>query len=456
MTSFLKKRFFNQKSNSRMHEKVYSKEDYEDTFVISKRILSLVGLRMSHNISEARTKYWSMFYWFEIMNVMIGGPSELVCMIMTAVNAKTFRDAIELFRMMPCFGCSVLSLFKSMKIKCNRGVFENLYNELRDMWPQGEISDDEHRIMSAALKEFNFIVKGYYWCNNVLLVTFLSPPYFIYLYRYLGFDASFYLPFEFWLPFDPLQPYIYEFILVLQTWDATVVIHFNIAWDILFCTYLAHITVQIDLLARRVRRLIYVPVDHQLIDSYPLAATSREFDQNEKEVLNSYNDRDWELRHQRELIDIVKRHHALIRLAGDVESMFSFALLINFMNSSIIICFCGFCCVLIEKWNEVAYKFFLMTALSQTWLLCWYGQKLLDSSNNFAEALYQSGWYNGSKRIKSAVLIMLQRAQTSIHVTTYGFSTISLASYSTIIKTAWSYFTLLLNFYTTTTDGADI
>ncbi|CAH0696723.1 unnamed protein product [Spodoptera exigua] len=345
---------------------------------------------------------WDMFYWFEMMNLFLVGPSELVSMLTTAYEAQTFRDSIKVFRTMPCFGCVVLSMFKSIKMVVHRPVYENLANELRDMWPEGEVSEEEHHIISAALKQLNFIVKGYYWCNNALLISFLSPPYFITLARYFGYDSPMGLHFLYWLPFDPYQPVYYEITLVLQTWHALVVIWFNVAWDMLFCLFLCHITTQFDLLARRVRRLFYVQVDNQLISSYPMASVSREFIRSEGERVNSYSNQYWEARYQKEITEIVLRHHSLIsmfysrflptysaississwlhRLTGDVENMFSLALLINFMNSSIIICFCGFCCVLIEKWNEVAYKSFLVTALSQTWLLCWYGQKLIDSA----------------------------------------------------------------------------
>lgn len=33
------------------------------------------------------------------------------------------------------------------------------------------------------------------------------------------------------------------------------------------------------------------------------------------------------------------------RLTADMEAMFSLALLVNFINSTTIICFCGFCCI---------------------------------------------------------------------------------------------------------------
>ncbi|KAH9643147.1 hypothetical protein HF086_010599 [Spodoptera exigua] len=119
-----------------------------------------------------------------------------------------------------------------------------------------------------------------------------------------------------------------------------ITIWFMLCGDLLFCIFLSHITTQFDLLAVRIRRLVYVPVDKQLVHTYPLG-----YAQKNKDIIETFTDKDWETRHQRDLSEIIERHRALIRLSGDVEHLFSFALLVNFFNSSIIICFCGFCCV---------------------------------------------------------------------------------------------------------------
>ncbi|XP_028031825.1 odorant receptor 4-like [Bombyx mandarina] len=367
-------------------------------------------------------------------------------MVQTA-SGGSFQDAVEIFRMMPCVGYLLLAMAKSYKIVYYRPIYENLIYELRDMWPKGCVADEEHAIICTALKQLNYVVQGYYWCNNALLVIFLSPPFVEIIKQVAGWDVPLILPFFYWFPFDPFQRIYYETILIFQTWHGLITIWFMLCGDLLFCIFLSHISTQFDLLAVRIKRMVYVPVDKQLIEEYPLGEYSRNFLVKEKSAIDSYTEKQWEERFQNEVTEIVLRHRALIRLSGDVEELFSFALLVNFFNSSIIICFCGFCCVIVEKWNEMIYKSFLTTALSQTWLLCWYGQRLLESSEGVSDALYNSGWYNVSKKIKGSILIMLHRAQKEVHVTTYGFSVISLSSYTTIIKTSWSYFTLLLNIY---------
>ncbi|XP_061380148.1 odorant receptor 4-like [Danaus plexippus] len=101
----------------------------------------------------------------------------------------------------------------------------------------------------------------------------------------------------------------------------------------------------------------------------------------------------------------------------------------------------------VEKWNDFIYKLFFITAISQIWILCWYGQHLVDTSAGVGEALYNSAWYVSSNSIKKSILIMIHRSQRRVHITTFGFSTVSMECYATILKTSWSYFTLLINLY---------
>ncbi|XP_072932780.1 odorant receptor 4-like [Epargyreus clarus] len=346
---------------------------------------------------------------------------------------------MNLFKMMPCVGYLLLAMAKSYKIVWYRPVFENLVDELRGMWPQGEVSEEEHRILSKALKQLRIVTKGYYWCNVALNAIFTGPPFVEIAKRLAGKDVPLILSFFYWLPFDPFQRGYYEVVLVLQSWHCLMTVWFMLSSDLLFCMFLSHITTQFDLLAVRITKLFQVPIDDQLVESYPLADNN----QNTEEM----NDDAWESKHHAELTEIILRHGALIRLSGDVENMFTFSLLLNFLNGSVIMCFCGFCVVFVEKWNEVVYKIFLVTATTQIWLLCWYGQRLLDASEGVSEALYNSGWYTSSMKIKKSILIMIHRSQKQVQVTTYGFSIICLATYSTIIKTSWSYFTLLINMY---------
>lgn len=66
------------------------------------------------------------------------------------------------------------------------------------------------------------MVPGYYWCNNVLLINFLSPPVVEAVKRLLGYDSEMLLQFFYLLPFDPFQPVYIDILLVIQTYQGKI------------------------------------------------------------------------------------------------------------------------------------------------------------------------------------------------------------------------------------------
>ncbi|XP_052744962.1 odorant receptor 67c-like [Bicyclus anynana] len=374
---------------------------------------------------------------------------EAINMLQTAADGSF----LDLFTMMPCVGYLLVALAKALKIKMNRSVFENLVSELRDMWPHGQIPQDEHEVLSTALNQLKLLVRAYFSCNMMLGSIFILPVLFVYIKSWLGYDVQFILPFGYWLPFDPYQDikYLFEIVFFVMTCHCFLSALSMMAGDLLFIVCLSHITTQFALLLVRIDKLFHVPIDDQLVETYPLGMYLP-FTKNKQQLEiennpSSIDDNDRDKRIEEELVFIIERHRALIRLSSDIENMYTFSLLVNFMNSSVIICFCLFCVAFVEKWNEFIYKIFFTTAISQTFILCWYGQRLMDTSTGVGEALYNCGWYTATHKTKKSILIMIHRAQKEVHITTYGFSVISLASYATILRTSWSYFTLLINMY---------
>ncbi|XP_063541664.1 odorant receptor 4-like [Cydia strobilella] len=344
---------------------------------------------------------------------------------------------VEIFLSLPCMCNLLLAIFKSYKMVVYRPVFNNLVWELRTMWPQGTVTEEEDRIVSRTLRSLNIVVKGYYWINILLLLIFLGPSFVALGYRAAGHDRPLILPYWYWYPFDPYEggP-LYAFALGFEDFHGCSAIGFMVMGDLLFCIFLSHISIQLDLLAVRIQKLVpTVEPKHRFLSAFTTEQMRNE----------NCDTPDWEKKHLKELAVIIERHRALIRLSDDVEEMFSGALLLNFLNSSMILCCCGFCTVIVEKWNEFSYKSFLITTLSQTFLLCAHGQKLIDSATGITDALYNCLWYNASKKVKSSVLIAMHRSQREIHVTTYGFSVVNMGCYATILRTAWSYLSLLLN-----------
>nr|UVB79133.1 odorant receptor 41 [Heortia vitessoides] len=338
-------------------------------------------------------------------------------------------------------------MFRSYKMVSSRDIYDNLICELRGMWPQGRVSEEEHATLAPTLTRLHNVINGYFWCNVFLTVSFIAPPYIDIIKRAIGLPNPRILPFTYGLlPFDQLQPVYFEIILTLQTWQTLLTVFFIVCGDIFFCVLLSHITAQFDLLCIRITRLIFVPIDGQLIAEYPLGRTSVKLLQTNQDLASLESTLQEEII-LRELKEIAERHDTLIRFSNYLERLYSFPLLVNFIYSSIIICFCAIFIVMIENITEFKYKLFLITSLSQIWVLCYYGETLPKSSRNVSTALYNCGWYNSSVKVRRSIHIMITRAQKFVYISTYGFSIICLENYTKIIKTAWSYFTILLNAY---------
>ncbi|CAH0721166.1 unnamed protein product, partial [Brenthis ino] len=319
------------------HEKVYegNVNDYDATYALPKKILKTVGFRILINDTNIASICWNLYFWFNLINVLLATILESINMFLMA-SVGTFLD---LFTMMPCVGYLLVATAKAYKIKRYRSVYENLVYELRDMWPSGRITEEEHKIINEALIRLRFVVKAYFSCNMTLGSIFTVPPFISYIRNKAGFGDEIMLPFFYWLPYDPCIGNRFEITMFLQTCHCFLAAGFMLSGDLLFCTFLSHITTQFALLAVRINKLIYVPIDDQLIESYPLGMYSKLH-----LTYGQMNDEEKGKKLNAELISIILRHRALIRLSSDVENMYSFSLLVNFLNSSIIICFCLFCC----------------------------------------------------------------------------------------------------------------
>ncbi|CAH2208044.1 jg22844, partial [Pararge aegeria aegeria] len=97
---------------------------------------------------------WNVFFWFIYINVTVAAILETTNMLQTAADGSF----LDLFTMMPCVGYLLVALAKTYKIKMNRSVFENLVFELRDMWPNELIPEDEYQVITKSLKQLKLLI----------------------------------------------------------------------------------------------------------------------------------------------------------------------------------------------------------------------------------------------------------------------------------------------------------
>ncbi|KAJ8714596.1 hypothetical protein PYW07_002821 [Mythimna separata] len=114
------------------------------------------------------------------------------------------------------------------------------------------------------------------------------------------------------------------------------------------------------------------------------------------------------------LANIVKEHQYLLKLGEDLEDIFTAANLFNVLVGSLVICALGF--------NL--------------------------TSTKIGDAAFLCKWFEMDEKSKKTILTIMIRAKKPQQLTAYKFSTISYASFTKIISTSWSYFTILRTVYT--------
>ncbi|XP_023309856.1 putative odorant receptor 92a [Anoplophora glabripennis] len=94
--------------------------------------------------------------------------------------------------------------------------------------------------------------------------------------------------------------------------------------------------------------------------------------------------------------------------------------------------------------DKLRYFLHLMGWIGMLFITCFYGQMILDESITIADAAYQSEWYNGPEHFKKMICLIIVRSQRPLLLRVASIGVVSLETFVSVIKTAYSYFALLL------------
>ncbi|XP_076683171.1 uncharacterized protein LOC143376577 [Andrena cerasifolii] len=155
---------------------------------------------------------------------------------------------------------------------------------------------------------------------------------------------------------------------------------------------------------------------------------------------------------QKELVWIVKRHEHLNWMASKIEEYFNKLLLIQVLLGTIEICFQGFLFLNFAIYNEdgiwnfqlVFFVLFVSFVVVHIYIYCYVGEMLLVQSNGMANSAYNSTWFNVSCQEAKCLLFIMNRSIRPLRLTAGKFSTFSIDMFSTILRTAMGYLSVLL------------
>ncbi|XP_074103599.1 odorant receptor 13a-like [Cotesia typhae] len=216
----------------------------------------------------------------------------------------------------------------------------------------------------------------------------------------------------------------------LLTIGYTVFIFGIIACDVIFITLLQHICGQFAVLGHR-------------IENTPTAEITTK--NGKEEFSNSqkiYHDVSYQ-----HLVSCIQMHTRAIEFAELLEECFamSFGVLVG-LNLPMI-SLTGF--QIITQSNTVQQILkgltFICGQMLHLFFDCYMSQKLNDSSSQIAQSIANVDWYKQSIRSQKLLVVMTVRSQVPCKLTASKIMDLSIENYAMMLKTAGSYFTMLLS-----------
>ena len=131
---------------------------------------------------------------------------------------------------------------------------------------------------------------------------------------------------------------------------------------------------------------------------------------------------------------VVHQHKKLIEASNLLESIFSFVLLINFSYGSFVLCLICFQLVVLDDPTQILiYGGVLVLIFLQIYLLCYHGQKLIDSSTNICNEIYDVNWDSiKDLRVKKMIVLIMRMSQSPKGVSGSGFVEICYETFTTV------------------------
>lgn len=126
---------------------------------------------------------------------------------------------------------------------------------------------------------------------------------------------------------------------------------------------------------------------------------------------------------------------SMLRLSRQINEIFGLNLLLNIASSSVGICFLALIMTIgIEVQLMCKLSFYLITLMMQIYLICDYGQQLLDASVSISEAAYNQNWFNSDIRYKKMLIILALRADIPVTIQATALVTVRMTTLTTVLN----------------------
>lgn len=302
-----------------------------------------------------------------------------------------FLDALS---SVPNANCILLIFLKGLYTFWNRKKIWIIWQQLKVMVAM-RVRESGYYEMKPYLDEYLFIIK-IYAIPFTLVVLPISYP----IIPYVLFGRM-ELVIKYWYPIDIFRKEIFPFAWAWVNyiaWNASMLL---LAADSLLYALITVILMEFDQLKNDLDDLKITPDEEKI---------------KKIEVFSA-------------------RHNKLLDLVDNLQNIYDLTFLFSFVISSLIVCFIAFQLSVFEADYE-AYAFnvpyFFMMG-GQIFVLCIYGQKLIDSNLAVGDGVFECGWEDITDiNIRKLLIIIILRTQKPKRFTAMNFAEMNLTKFTTV------------------------
>nr|QGW45441.1 odorant receptor 68 [Bradysia odoriphaga] len=348
-------------------------------------------------------------------------------------------------------GCTVLmgihNLLRLIHLNRRRGALKDLTTEfVNNIW----ISQESNEFVAQKCEKDTVLLKVISAMLFVLICMYVILPLFELIHVTDSGSKPF--PYKMIFPYDAYSTFPYVVTYFLTSLAGFGVVTTLFAEDSLFGFFVAYTCGQFAILHEKINGIVDRVDTKSTKTDLHMTLCAREMTRKLRLKL------------------IIDHHNTITKFCEHMEEFFSPILLVNFTISSFLICLVGFqiAAVKMTLGNLAKLLIYIVSALSQLFILCWKGDRLIECGSLTSWKFYSCEWErlhdwqypqslnNNKHRHRKTTLncpsgtsfirdiaFSVQRSQKPLCITAYKFSILSLKSFTAILSTSLSYFTLL-------------
>ncbi|XP_014482547.1 PREDICTED: uncharacterized protein LOC106748489 [Dinoponera quadriceps] len=226
------------------------------------------------------------------------------------------------------------------------------------------------------------------------------------------------LPYRVWLPYDPSVSLLFWITSVLQIVSVIFTTIINVGTETLVFGFFLQTCAQFEILERRLQKSV-------ISKTKPLA----------KLPLYKANTM---------ISEHIHHHLRIFKYAKTVNSIFNQILFVQFFSSILILCTSVYYLSShITESESATLVVYTICMFVQIYVYCWSGNEVILKSASIGDAVYQTDWPSLSVSEKKDLLMIMKRSTMPIKFTSSFLITLSLQSYSNILKTSYSTYNVL-------------